>query len=245
MSEIKFEVCLQHLDGIVAAIEGGAHRVELCAALIEGGLTPSYAAIEAAAALDIEVMVMIRPRSGDFLYSPRELDIMERDIHHCRQLCVHGVVFGMLDAQGEVARTQVRRMVQAAGPLSVTFHRAFDVCRDPFIAMDALIDAGVGRILTSGQAPTADLGIPLLKELHRRAAGRIGILPGCGITPENVADLIAQTGLSEFHATAFHQVSSEMKYRDPTIYMGLPGLPEYEISVTSAKIVKKFMSAVK
>lgn len=244
MSKVKFEVCLQSLDGIAAAIAGGADRVELCAALIEGGITPSYASIRAARDMDIDVMVMIRPRGGDFVYSQHELDAMADDITLCRDLGVTGVVFGMLAADGSVAGPQVQRMVREAGPLQTTFHRAFDVCRDPGAALEELIDLGITRILTSGQAATVPEGLEAIRGFIEQADGRIAILPGCGITAENVSRVVAATGAQEVHATAFARVESPMRYRNEAVYMGIPGLPEYEREETSAAEVRKFVVAL-
>jgi len=241
-----FEVCLQSTDDAIAAQAGGAGRVELCAALVEGGITPGPGTIQTCReAVDVDIMVMIRPRGGDFDYTPWELDGMAKDIERCKRIGVTGVVFGMLQRDGSVARTQVQRMVEAAGPnLSVTFHRAFDVCADPFAALETLIELGVDRVLTSGQAATVPAGKDLIKQLVERAAGRIGILPGCGIVPENVAELVAYTGVSEFHATAFAKLESKMRHLNPEVYMGIPGLPEYERQVTTAAEVRRFMTAV-
>lgn len=242
---MTFEVCLQSVDGAVAAQAGGAQRVELCAALIEGGITPSIGTIRACRdAVDIDIMVMIRPRGGDFCYSERELDAMAQDIAACRKIGVTGVVFGMLNTDGTVARPQVQRLVGAAGKLDVCFHRAFDVAADPFVALETLIGLGITRILTSGQQATVPEGADLIRQLVDRAAGHIGILPGCGITPENVAEVIAQTGVTEFHATAFNRVESPMTHRNPKVYMGIPGLPEYERETTSAAEVRRFLSAL-
>ena len=240
-----FEVCLQSVDDAVAAQAGGAQRVELCAALVEGGITPSLGSIRACRdAVDIDVMVMIRPRGGDFVYTDWELDAMAKDIAECKKIGVTGVVFGMLELDGKVARTQVQRMVNEAGPdLSVTFHRAFDVSAEPFAALDTLIELGIDRVLTSGQAATVPEGIGMIRALVDRAAGRIGILPGCGITPDNVAEIIAYTGVSEFHATAFATLESPMQHRNAEVYMGIPGLPEYERQVTSEEEVRKFVRA--
>ncbi len=240
-----FEVCLQSVDDAIAAQAGGAQRVELCAALVEGGITPSLGTIRACkAAVDIDIMVMIRPRGGDFDYTEQEFAVMLEDIKVCREIGVAGVVFGLLDRNGEVARTRVQKLVEAAGELSVTFHRAFDVSLDPFAAMETLIDLGVSRILTSGQAATVPEGKEMLRQLVDQAAGRIGILPGCGITPDNVAELVAYLGVSEFHATAFGTLASAMEHQNPDVYMGIPGLPEYERQVTTASEVKRFMEAV-
>lgn len=241
-----FEVCLQTVDGAVAAQRGGAQRVELCAALIEGGLTPSLGTISACRdAVDIDIMVMIRPRGGDFVYSQQELESMQRDIEACRGIGVTGVVFGMLNADGTVAGPQVQRLVQAAEGMDVCFHRAFDVCINPEQALEHLIDLGVSRILTSGQQATVPEGIDLIRRLVRQAKGRIQILPGCGITPENVLAVIKATGVSQFHATAFRREVSPMQHRNEKIYMGIPGLPEYERHTTCEAEVRKFLTAVR
>ncbi|MEL6357303.1 MAG: copper homeostasis protein CutC, partial [Bacteroidota bacterium] len=146
---ITFEVCLQSPEDAMVAQAGGAQRVELCAALIEGGITPSYGTILACRdAVDIDIMVMIRPRGGDFLYSEVELASMARDIEFCKSVGVHGVVFGLLLPDGQIDLDNTRRLCELAHPLSITFHRAFDVCRDPFIALEQLIELGVHRVLT-------------------------------------------------------------------------------------------------
>jgi copper homeostasis protein len=239
-----FEVCLEGVDGVRAARDGGADRVELCAALVEGGVTPSHGTIAAALEVGIPTMVIIRPRGGDFLYTVDEIQVMERDIRYCREVGAHGVVFGALRADGSLARTQVQRLREAAGPLSVTFHRAFDVCRDPFQVLEELIEAGVNRILTSGQAPTVPEGVEVIRKLVKQAGERIAILPGCGIEPENVADVVARAGVTEFHATAFSQRESGMQHRNNRVYMGIPGLPEYERMITDRAVVERFMRAV-
>ncbi|MBC6993437.1 copper homeostasis protein CutC [Neolewinella lacunae] len=240
-----FEVCLQSVDDAIAAERGGAQRVELCAALVEGGITPSLGTIRACrAAIDIDLMVMIRPRGGDFDYTARELEAMALDIEQCRQIGVTGVVFGVLNVDGTIARPQVQSLVGQASGLSVTFHRAFDVCSDPASALEALIGLGVDRVLTSGQAATVPEGKGQIRQLVEQAAGRIGILPGCGITPENVAELVDYLGVGEFHATAFGTRHSAMRHQNPAVYMGIPGLPEYERQVTSESEVRRFLAAV-
>ncbi|THH41301.1 copper homeostasis protein CutC [Neolewinella litorea] len=241
MDRPLFEVCLQGVDDVFAAQAGGADRVELCAALIEGGLTPSYGTVAASLEAGIEIMAMIRPRGGDFDYSSRELDAMERDIHAFRDLGITGVVFGMLTPEGHVARAQVQRMVKAAGPMQTTFHRAFDVCLDPLETLEELAALGVDRILTSGQRSTVPEGIALIRELIERAGDRITIMPGCGITPENVKQIIDLTDAREFHATAFDRMESRMIHRNQEVYMGIPGLPEYEREAVTPAAVRRFL----
>lgn len=227
---------------MVAAIEGGADRVELCAALYEGGLTPSYGAIATVAKMAIDARVMIRPRSGDFYYSSRELDTMEANIRACRDLGINGVVLGVLDEEGDIAVDKVKRLLRTADGLEVTFHRAFDLCRDPMHAMFQLAELGISRILTSGQQATVPEGLHLIKELIDHAPPELTIMPGCGITPDNLLQVIAQTGATEFHATAFERVQSPMRYRNERVYMGIPSLPEYERERTSARVVRQFMT---
>lgn len=241
MSRPRFEVCLEGVDGVVAAHAGGADRVELCAALVEGGITPSFATIADSVRIDIPVMVMIRPRGGDFDYGERELKVMEDDIRACRDLGVAGVVFGVLDRDGSIAVSAVRRLISAAGPLAVTFHRAFDVCRDPMGAMEVLHDLGVRRILTSGQQAGVPEGLALIRRLIESAPAELTIMPGCGITPGNLRKILQDTGAVEFHATAFARQQSNMRHRNPAVFMGIPGLPEYERQVTSAAKVAEMV----
>ena len=207
------EICANSAQSCVEAEAGGAKRVELCAGIPEGGTTPSYGEIKTAQALTstIDINVIIRPRGGDFLYTPAEIDAMLLDIELCKQLKVHGVVFGCLTKEGDIDVPLMRRLMEAAKPLSVTCHRAFDVCRDPFAALEQLIELGCDRILTSGQQSDAVKGIPLIAELVRRADGRIIIMPGCGVRENNIAKLEAETGAKEFHTSARSIVYSKME----------------------------------
>ena len=198
------EICANSAQSCVEAEAGGAKRVELCAGIPEGGTTPSYGEIRTAQALtsSVDINVIIRPRGGDFLYTPAEIRSMLLDIELCKQLKVHGVVFGCLTKEGDIDVPLMRRLIEAARPLSVTCHRAFDVCRDPFAALEQLIELGCDRILTSGQQSDAVKGIPLIAELVKRAAGRIIIMPGCGVRESNIARIEAETGAKEFHTSA-------------------------------------------
>lgn len=216
------EICANSAQSCVEAEAGGATRVELCAAIPEGGTTPSYGEIRTAQALTnkIDINVIIRPRGGDFLYTEAEVTSMLHDIELFKQLQVHGVVVGCLTPEGDIDVALLQRLVEAAKPLSVTFHRAFDVCRDPFTALEQLIEAGCDRILTSGQQPDAVKGIPLIAELVKRAAGRIIIMPGCGVRENNIAQIEAETGAREFHTSARSIVQSRMVYRNENVPMG-------------------------
>lgn len=216
------EICANSAWSCVEAEAGGAKRVELCAGIPEGGTTPSYGEIRTAQELtsSIDINVIIRPRGGDFLYTPAEVRSMLLDIGLCRELNVHGVVFGCLTKEGDLDVPLMSRLIEAAGPLSVTCHRAFDVCRDPFAALEQLIGLGCDRILTSGQQPDAVKGIPLIAELVRQAAGRIIIMPGCGVRADNIARIEKETGAKEFHTSARSIVYSRMEYRNEHVPMG-------------------------
>jgi copper homeostasis protein len=228
----------------VEAEAGGAKRVELCAAIPEGGTTPSYGEIKTARELTsvIDINVIIRPRGGDFLYTPTEVQAMLYDIAMARELGVQGVVFGCLTKDGEVDGKLLHQLVAAAGPLSVTFHRAFDVCRDPFTALEQLIDAGCNRLLTSGQQPDAVKGIPLIAQLVKRAADRIIIMPGCGVREDNIARIEAETGAREFHTSARSVLHSAMEYRNEAVPMGSSVVTsEFETVQTDRKKVAAYL----
>jgi copper homeostasis protein len=168
----------------------------------------------------LDINVIIRPRGGDFLYTETEIETMLRDITTVAGLKVHGAVFGCLTAEGDIDMPLMRRLTEAARPLSVTCHRAFDACRDPFAALEQLVELGCDRILTSGQQPDAVQGIPLIRELVKRAGDRIIIMPGCGIRADNIARIEAETGAKEFHTSARSIVYSRMKHRNESVPMG-------------------------
>ena len=238
------EICANSAQSCVEAEMGGASRVELCAGIPEGGTTPSYGEIKTAQALTstIDINVIIRPRGGDFLYTKAEVEAMLLDIELCKQLGVHGVVFGCLTSEGDIDVPLMRRLIEAAKPLSVTCHRAFDVCRDPFAALEQLIELGCDRILTSGQQSTAEKGIPLLKQLVERAGQRIIIMPGCGVREGNIARIEAETGAREFHTSARSVVHSQMRYRKEEVPMGSSAVTsEFETVQTDREKVKQFV----
>ncbi len=203
------EVCCPSLEAVAGAVAAGAGRIELCERLEVGGVTPSERLIKDALAVAgaVPVNVLVRPREGDFVYSEEEAAQMLESIELCRALGASGVVIGALRSDGSVDMSLMRRLVAAARPaaalrpLSVTFHRAFDECRDPFAALEDIISLGIDRLLTSGHCANAWEGRFVLKELVERAAGRIVIMPGCGITPANLDEIAAITAAAEFHGS--------------------------------------------
>ncbi|MGC4027141.1 MAG: copper homeostasis protein CutC [Mesorhizobium sp.] len=247
MKRLLIEVCVEGVDGLVAAQDAGADRVELCASLLEGGLTPSYGTIKAA--LDVAQIpfhVIVRPRGGDFLYSDAEFASMCDDVRALRDLGVAGAVAGCLLPNGTIDEHRMSELVRCANGINVTCHRAFDMTRDPFEALDALVRCGVGRILTSGQRDTAVEGAPLLAELVQHAGNRIIIL-GCGaLTPDSIRNVHAVTGLNEMHFASLRDIPSKMLFRNPHVGMGGTDLDrEYRLTITDESAVKATIAAVR
>ena len=244
-SKILIEVCVNSVQSAIEAQRGGALRVELCDNLYDGGTTPSSGAIEAARKyLSITLNVIIRPRGADFLYSDIEFETMKSNIIRSRDLGADGVVFGFLDADGAVNKEQTQEMVELAGPMSTTFHRAFDMTNDPFEALEDLVSAGVDRILTSGQRPSAMEGIELLAALVEKAADRIVIMPGVGIDKTNIGKLVATTKAREFHVLSEKRVASMMRYENEKVFMGsTPDPSEYETVVTDHEGIRAICAA--
>ena len=242
---ILVEACVDSIESAAAATQGGAGRIELCANLVEGGTTPSAGTIALARDLGVVVHVMIRPRGGDFCYTAREFESMRRDVREARRLGADGVVFGMLAPDGTIDAERSRILLEEARPLRVTVHRAFDVSRDPDEALDALIGLGVDRVLTSGQQAAVPDGLPLIRSLVRQAAGRIGILPGGGITAANVAEVVRATGVREVHVHAARAFPSPMAFRNPKVAMGQPYTPdEYRRVETAAEQIAAVVRAL-
>ena len=245
MNDLVFEVCVDSVESAVAAERGGADRVELCDNLLEGGTTPSGGAVEAARALlSLKLHVMIRPRGGDFCYSPVELDVMRRDVELAKRLGADGVVFGLLTEDAAVDLERTQELVELARPLNVTFHRAFDMVREPFQALEDLAALGVDRVLTSGQEASVVEGLDLVAELVRRAGDRIVVMPGGGLRERNIAKVVAATGARELHVTGFATVESPMRYRNERVFMGgTLRPPEYQRSVTDAAKIERLRRA--
>ena len=241
---VTFEVCVDSIESAVAAAEGGADRVERCSSLIEGGLTPSHGTLTIARrSVGIGIMAMIRPRGGDFCYSDAEFASMEEDLEEAKRAGVNGLVLGLLNADGTVDRERTRALIQRARPLPVTFHRAFDMTSDPFEALDTLVALGVDRVLTSGQEATVVEGLELIVELVGRAAGRIIVMPGGGITARNIGRVIARTGVREVHFACSAPSDGRMRYRNTRVFMGgTLRPPEYTLEVTRAEDVARTIS---
>ena len=197
----RIEVCANSVESALNAQNAGADRVELCAGMPEGGTTPSIGQIMMARELltRTKLHVIIRPRGGDFLYTDLEVQTMIKDIQAAKELQVDGIVIGCLTANGDVDIKQMEHLMREADGLSVTFHRAFDMCRNPHQTLQEIIALGCDRILTSGQQPTAVQGIPMLKQLQMEADEHIIIMPGCGINPSNIQQIANETGTKEFH----------------------------------------------
>ena len=242
---LKIEVCVDSVESALGAQAGGADRVELCDNLLEGGTTPSAGAIAIARAnLSIKLQVIIRPRGGDFCYSDIEFDIMRHDVAVARELGADGVVIGILTPDGDVDKARTAELIALARPMSVTFHRAFDMTRDPYAALEDLVALGVDRILTSGQEPSVIEGLDLIAELVQRAGGRVIIMPGGG-TERNVAKVVARSGVREVHVIGPMTVDSPMQYRNPRVFMGgelRP--PEYARSVTDPARIRELRRQV-
>lgn len=247
MKKHLFEVCANSVESCIAAQAGGADRVELCAGIPEGGTTPSYGDILVAREMlqQTRLHVIIRPRGGDFLYSPTEQRIMLKDIENARHLGADGVVFGCLTAEGDIDLPLMEQLMEASQGMSVTFHRAFDVCRNPQQALEDIIRLGCDRILTSGQQATAEQGIPLLKELQQQSAGRIILLAGCGVNEGNIARIARETGICEFHFSARENVQSGMQYHNEAVSMGgTVHIDEYIRPLTTEGRVRQTIEAL-
>ncbi|HZC24419.1 MAG TPA: copper homeostasis protein CutC [Candidatus Binatia bacterium] len=227
--QVVIEVCVDSVASAVAAQQGGAHRVELCSDLIEGGITPSAGLIEVVRSrVSIGVQVIIRPRGGDFCYTPDEVEIMRRDIALAKELGADGVVLGLLDAEGHVDVKGTRELVGLARPLNVTFHRAFDMSADLFRALEDVCATGADRLLTSGGEPKCLHGAETIARLATAARGRIIIMAGGGIGQRDAANIIKRTGVREIHVGLSTPVPSPMRYRNLKLSMGkVPGR-EYE-----------------
>lgn len=244
---LLIEICVEGIDGLVAAQSAGADRVELCASLLEGGLTPSLGVVrQALQVATVPFHVIVRPRGGDFLYSALEYAAMLDDVRACRDLGVAGVVFGCLTADGRIDEDRMAELTAAARPLKVTCHRAFDMTRDPIEAIEALVRCGVDRVLTSGQRDTGLDGMGVLRQAHDAARGRIRIMACGALDDTNIAAVLAGSNADELHFAALHTVPGKMAFRNPHVGMGGTTLErEYQLTLTDPEAVRRTIAAAR
>lgn len=252
MNHFILEACVDSAESALAAWKGGADRLELCGNLIIGGTTPSPCLFEEIRGVsDIQIHVLIRPRFGDFCYTDHEYQVMLREVRLFKKLGADGVVIGILRPDGTLDVERMKLLVDEAGEMSVTLHRAFDVCRDPYEALEQAKELGIDTILTSGQKNHCLEGRELLKELVRREEGRITIQAGGGVDAEIIRKLQPNTGLHAFHMSGKRIVESSMEYRREGVSMGLPSLSEFEIfrteqeKIREARQVLEFLSTIR
>lgn len=245
-SAVQVEVAVESVLGARRAAEAGAARLELASALPLGGLTPSGGLIAAAReAVSLPLFVLIRPRPGDFLYDDGEIEVMRRDIAAARRLGADGVVTGVLDRDGDVDREGMRRLIDTARSLELTFHRAFDLAADAGRALEAVCELGVKRILTSGQAATAEAGIGLIRRLVADAGDRVRVMAGGGVSAANVGRLVREAGVREVHLSGRAAADSPMRFRRPEVPLGGAALPgEYDRYETDAERIRAVVAAL-
>lgn len=240
----KLEICVDTVESAIDAQNAGANRIELCDNLFEGGTTPGSGTIASARNnLNIGLNVIIRPRGGDFLYSDLEYDIMRREIDICGECGVDGVVLGILRSDGGIDIERTAKLIELASPMSVTFHRAFDMCSDPLQGLRDIIATGASRILTSGQKDKVQEGAELIGQLSGLAGERIIIMPGSGINESNIAWIARVTGAKEFHLTGRKVIESEMIFRRHSISMGgATDIPEFSRMVADPEKIKSIIN---
>ncbi len=245
-NEFEIEICANSLQSVIEAEIGGADRVELCDNLLEGGTTPSIATIALAKEkTKIDIFPIIRPRGGDFLYSDIEFETMKLDINICRKYNVDGIVIGCLTANGEVDYDMCAYLIEEAKGLPVTFHRAFDMLKNPFDALKTLKKLGVSRILSSGQKNKAEQGMDLLAQLVREAGKDIKIMVGSGVSEENISTLVQNTKAVAYHASMRTPTESNMKYRKNDVFMNsTPEISEYMKYFSNSKRIKNLINII-
>lgn len=218
MAKITLEIAAFSIEAALRALTAGADRIEFCENPMEGGTTPSYGSLLLLSQITKQpVFPIIRPRGGDFLYTDKEFQVMQNDLMACKQLGFKGAVIGLLNSDGSIDTKRTKTLVEAAGTMEISFHRAFDRCKDPFKALEQLIEIGCKRVLTSGQVPNVGNAIPMIKQLVEQAGERIIILPGSGVRADNIATIVHQTGAKEMHSSARKAMASKMEFNQPTM----------------------------
>ncbi len=246
MENYILECCVDSVESALNAEKGGASRLELCAGLPVGGTTPSLSLFHRIRKeSDIRIHVLIRPRFGDFCYSEYEMDVMKEEIRMFREAKAQAVVIGVLDADGNLDIPSMEKLIQEAGEMDVTLHRAFDVCRDPYKTMEEAVKLGINTILTSGQRQSAWEGRDVIRRLICQSEGRIDIMAGGGVNAEVIERLYPVTGGSSYHMSGKIVSDSAMRYRKEGVSMGLPFMSEYEIWRTSKEKVREALQALK
>ena len=241
---VILEICVDSVESGVAAEKGGAHRVELCSNLLEGGVTPSSGLIATVRdRISIGLYVMIRPRGGDFCYSEDEFEAMEQDVLAAMQLRADGIVFGILTERGNIDTQRTRELIQLARPLKATFHRAFDMTNDLDRALEDIATAGVDRVLTSGGEQTVEAGAATIAKLNKVANNRLAITAGGGVTKTNVHNIVTKTGVREIHASVRVRVPSRMQHRNERVSRGDIKGREYERFVVMEEQVSHLLAA--
>lgn len=247
------EVCVDSTASALAAKRGGADRLELCADLIVGGTTPSLTLVQQVKAeTGLPVRALLRPRFGDFCYDSYELAQMEQLAAELVEAGADGIVTGVLTPEGALDAgamqpiyAAARKAAEKAGcPVACTLHRAFDVCADPFAALETARSMGLCTILTSGQAASAPQGAALLRQLTERAGKDVEILAGAGVSAQNIPVLAAQTGVRAFHLSGKQVLQSRMTFRREGVPMGLPGFSEFEVWQTSEANIRAARQAL-
>lgn len=242
---MKLEICVDSVESAVAAERGGAHRVELCTDFLEGGITPSAGLIASVRKhIRIGLFVMVRPRGGDFCYTDLEFEVMQEEVRQARHLGADGIVLGLLDEQGRVDVPRTRKLVDLSGPLPVTFHRAIDMTPNLSLALVDVLATGACRVLTSGGAPNARLGMHEIASMVEAAKGRITIMAASGIRADTIAAIAKRTGASEFHSSARTEFNSPAQFRKKGMAMGEIRNSEYKRFVVLEESVRVLASSL-
>lgn len=245
MKEYLLEACVDSVESAVIATESGAGRLELCSNLIIGGTTPTLALFEEIRKrCSNKINVLIRPRFGDFCYSEAEYAIVKREISQFERAGADGVVIGMLEPDGSLGLDRMGECMELAGKMKVTLHRAFDVCRDPYEALEQAVKLGVHTILTSGQEDGALKGAACLAKLKEQAGGRIAILAGSGVGPETIGEIYQKTGITQYHMSGKRVLQSLMTYRKGNVHMGMESISEFEVWQTDGAKIAKAVSVL-